>query len=102
MTSTDFHMIQVKGTPLKVILLMIKMQFEEHIFLKVHSNLIHMFFQNERLQQEIVNSILYGFKIMTGLNIVSKRILCFALYATCSRRVLGQIHLLLMAGEIKI
>jgi hypothetical protein len=34
--------------PIQVILLMIKMQFEEHVLLKVHSNLLHMIFQKER------------------------------------------------------
>jgi hypothetical protein len=42
MTSVVFHMIQVKGIPFRVIMLMIKMQFAEHIFFKVHSNHMHM------------------------------------------------------------
>jgi hypothetical protein len=36
------------------------------------------------------------------LNIVSKRMLCFVLYATCLRKAVGQIHLLQVVGEIGI
>uniref|UniRef100_A0A0A9FVX4 Uncharacterized protein n=1 Tax=Arundo donax TaxID=35708 RepID=A0A0A9FVX4_ARUDO len=78
MISIAFHKIQVKGCPFKIILLMIKMQFEEHIFLKVHSNLMHMIFQKGKLEIESVNSLVYGFINMIGLNIASRRILCFA------------------------
>jgi hypothetical protein len=45
---------------------------------------------------------MYGFSTMIGLNIVLRRILGFALYATCSRRVMGQIDLLHKVGEIGI
>jgi hypothetical protein len=37
-----FHMIQVKGYPLQVIMLMIKMLLGEHRFLEGHSNLMLM------------------------------------------------------------
>ena len=79
---------------------MIKMQFEEHILLKVYSNLLHMIFQKERFQARIGDSIIVGCTIMIVLSIVLRRMLCFALYATCLRRVLGQTHLLLMARRI--
>jgi hypothetical protein len=39
---------------------------------------------------------------MTGLNTVLRRMLSFALYANCSRRVLDQTHSLLMVGRIGI
>jgi hypothetical protein len=55
---------------------------------------MHIFFQKEKLEKEIANSILYDFIIMIGLNIASKRTPHFALYATYSRRAMGQIHLL--------
>ena len=59
-------------------------------------------FPKRKLEKDITASILCGFIIMIGLNIVSRRILRFALYATCSRRAMGQIHLLQMIGEIGI
>jgi hypothetical protein len=62
--------------PSKVIILMIKMQFIEHIFLKVCSNHMHMDSQKEELEREIVNSIWYGFINIIGLNIVSKEGFC--------------------------
>jgi hypothetical protein len=37
-----FHMIQVKGCPLQVIMLMIKMLLGEHTFLEGHSSLMLM------------------------------------------------------------
>jgi hypothetical protein len=40
--SVAFHMIQVKDNPLQVTILMIMMQFEDHIFLEVHFNCMHM------------------------------------------------------------
>lgn len=43
---------------------------------------------------EIANSILCSCIIIIGSNIVSRRIQHFAMYATCSRRIMGQIHLL--------
>jgi hypothetical protein len=57
MTSIAFHMIQVKGCPLKIILLMIKMQFVEHILLEVLANLIHMIFHQHTLEANLVDSI---------------------------------------------
>jgi hypothetical protein len=42
MMSTVFHMIQVKDNLLQVTMLMITMQFEEHIFLEVHFNHMHI------------------------------------------------------------
>ena len=82
--SIAFLVIQLKGSPLQVILLMIKMQLEGHIFLMVHTNLIHMNLRKEQLEVESGVSIVYSFTNMIGLNIVSKRKLCFASYATCS------------------
>jgi len=58
--------------PLQVILLMIKMQLEGHIFLMVHTNLIHMNLRKEQLEVESGVSIVYGFTNMIGLNIVKK------------------------------
>ena len=55
-----------------------------------------------KLEKDIAASILCGFIIMIGLNIVSRRILHFAFYAICSTRAMGQIHLLQMVGEIGI
>ena len=55
-----------------------------------------------KLEKDIAASILCGFIIMIGLNIVSRRILHFAFYAICSTREMGQIHLLQMVGEIGI
>ena len=83
-------------------MLMIKIQFEEHIYLKVHSNVMGMIFQKGRSEIEIVTLMWYGFIIIIGLNIVSKRMLCFVLYATCLRKAVGQIHLLQVVGEIGI
>lgn len=101
-----FHKIQVKDRLFKAMMLTIKMQFEEHIFSKVHCNHMHMIFQRGKLGIEIVNSILYGLQIIIGLNIVLKRMPCFALYATCSEitnvRARVQIHSLQMVGEIGI
>ena len=83
---------------MEVIILIIKMQLEEHIFLEGHSNLMHMSFQNEKLGIEIVVSHLYGLPNMIGLNIASRWILCFAFCATCSKerntRAKGRINLL--------
>lgn len=62
----------------KATILTIKMQFKEHIFSKVHCNYTHMLFQREKLGIEIVNSILYGLQIIIDLNIVLKRMSCFA------------------------
>jgi hypothetical protein len=62
--------------------------------LRVHFILMHIFFQKEKLEKEIANSILYGFTSMIGLNIASRRTPNFALYATCSGRAMGHIHLL--------
>ena len=96
--SITFHKIQVKGCLLQVIILMIKMQLEEPIFLEGHSNLMHMSFQNEELVIEIVVSHAYGLPNIIGLNIASRWILCFALSATCSEkkntRAKGRINLL--------
>jgi len=61
------------------------MQFEEHILLKVHSNLLPINSRKGKLEPEIGLSILYGYITITGLNIVSRMMLHFALYATCSR-----------------
>ena len=58
---------------------MIKMQLEEHIF-NINSRLMHIFIQNGELEIEITNSILRGFTSTIVLNIVSRRILSFALY----------------------
>ena len=88
--------------PLKIILLMIKMQFVEHILLKVLANLIYMIFHTETLEAYLVDSVYNGCIIMSGSNIVSRRILHFASYATCSRRAVGQKLLLLMDGIIGI
>ena len=104
--SIAFLVIQLKGSPLQVILLMIKMQLEGHIFLMVHTNLIHMNLRKEQLEVESGVSIVYGFTNMIGLNIVQKRKLCFASYATCSRtnkvRARRQMHLQQRVGTIGI
>ena len=72
MMSVVFHMIQVKDNLLQVNMLMIRMQFEEHIFLEVHFNHMHMNSQIGNLEIEIAILILCGFKIFLGLNIVSR------------------------------
>ena len=59
-------------------------------------------FPKKRFQIGIGDSTIVGCIIMIGLSIVLRRMLCFASYAICSRRVLGQTHLLLMAGRIGI
>ena len=74
--------IQVKGYPLKIIMLMIKMQSVEHILLKVLANFIYMIFHIETLEVYLVDSVYNSCIIMSGLNIVSRRILHFASYAT--------------------
>ena len=100
------NMIPGTGYPLQVILSMIKTQFEEHISLKSHSNLIHMTLRKDQLGVENVHSILCGFIIIVGLNIVSRRNLHFALYVTCSKRkklvVRELMHLLMVVGVIGI
>jgi hypothetical protein len=48
-----FHMTQVKDNLLQVTMLMIMMQFEEHIFLEVHFNHMHMNSQIGKLEIEI-------------------------------------------------
>jgi hypothetical protein len=78
-------MIQVKDNPLQVSMLIIMMQFEEHIFLEVNFSHMHMSSQKGGLEIDNVISILCGFTIFLGLNIVSRKMLCFALYATCSK-----------------
>jgi uncharacterized protein (UPF0261 family) len=42
-------------------------------------------FQKGKLEIEIVHAILYGCTIITGINIVSRRMLSFAFHATCSK-----------------
>ena len=79
MIAVAFHMIQVKGCQFQVILLMIKMQLEGHIFLMVHTNLIHMNLRKEQLEVESGVSIVYGFTNMIGLNIVQKKGSCVLL-----------------------
>ena len=59
-------------------------------------------FPKKRFQIGIGDSTIVGCIIMIGFSIVLRRMLCFASYAICSRRVLGQTHLLLMAGRIGI
>ncbi|XP_034600016.1 uncharacterized protein [Setaria viridis] len=56
-----------------------------HTFLEGHSVLMLMSFQKGKLEIEIIISHLYGLPNMIGLNIASRRILCFALCATCSK-----------------
>ena len=115
MISIVFHKIQVKGCPFKAMLLMIKMQFKEHIFLKVHCNHLHIIFQKEKLGIEIVNSILYGLQHhWLEYSIKKDSVFCFICYlfkdnkckGKCSKitnvRARGQIHLLQMVGEIGI
>jgi hypothetical protein len=97
-------MIQVKDNLLQVTMLMITMQFEEHIFLEVHFNHMHMNSQIGKLEIEI--TILYGLKNFLGLNIVSRKMLHFALCATYSKvkqiRAKGLLHLLQMVEIIGI
>jgi hypothetical protein len=81
---------------------MIKMQFKEHIFGKVHSNLLHMNLRKDKLAPEIVALMLYGFINIIGLNIVSRMMQHFALYASCSKKGERTAHLLLEDGEIGI
>jgi hypothetical protein len=106
MMSVVFHMIQVKDNLLQVNMLMIMMQFEEHIFLEVHFNHMHMNSQIGKLEIEIAILILCGFKIFLGLNIVSRKMLHFALCATYLKvkqiRAKGLLHLLQMVGIIGI
>jgi hypothetical protein len=78
-------MIQVKDNLLQVTMLMITMQFKEHIFLEVHFNHMHMNSQIGKLEIEIVILILCGFKFFLGLNIVSRKMLHFALCVTYSK-----------------
>jgi len=66
-------------------MLMIKMQLEDYMFLEVHSNLLHISFQKEKLEIDIVHALLYGYSNTIGLNIVSRKILCFVFIATCSK-----------------
>jgi hypothetical protein len=87
-------------------MLMIKTQLEEHIFLMVHLNLMHMNFQRGKLELEMVQALLYGCTNIIGLNIVLRRMLYFALFATCSKikktRARGLMHLQFKIGEIGI
>jgi hypothetical protein len=53
MMSVVFHMIQVKENLLQVTMLTITMQLEEHIFLEVHFNHMHMNSQIGKLEIEI-------------------------------------------------
>ena len=65
-----------------------------------------MNFQKGKLEIDIAHAVLYGCTTMIGLNIVSRKMLHFASFATCSKtqitsqRVL--LHLLWKAGEIGI
>ena len=103
MILVDFHLIQGKDNPLQIILSMIKMQFDDLISLKAHTNLMLMNLKVEKLDIGIDNSILYGFINILGLNIVSRRKSHFALCATClQRRKLRNLHLLKVAGELGI
>jgi hypothetical protein len=92
--------------PIASTILMITMQFEEHIFLEVHFNHMDMNSQIGKLEIEIAILILCGFKIFLGLNIVSRKMLHFALCATYSKvkqiRAKGLLHLLQMVGIIGI
>jgi hypothetical protein len=49
---------------------MIKKQFKDHIFGKVHSNILQMNLRKEMLAPEIVALMLYGFINIIGLNII--------------------------------
>jgi hypothetical protein len=104
--SIAFHMIQVKENPLQVTMLMIMLEFEEHIFLEVHFNHMHMNSQIGKLEIGISILILCGFKIFVGLNIVLRKLLYFALCTTYSKakqiRAKGLEHLLQMVGIIGI
>jgi len=64
-------------------MLMIKMQLEDYMFLEVHSNLLHISFQKEKLEIEIVHALLYGYTNTIGLNVVSRRIQDNMLFLTC-------------------
>jgi hypothetical protein len=81
---------------------MIKMYFEEHIFGKVHSNLLHMNLRKEKLALEIVGLMLYSFINIIGLNIIPRMMRHFTLYASCSKKWERTTHLLLEDGEIGI
>jgi hypothetical protein len=58
------------------------MQFKEHIFEKVHSNLLHMNLRKEILALEIVVLMLYGFINIIGLkyNIKNDAVFCFVCF----------------------
>ena len=53
----NFHLIQGKDSPLQIILLMIKMQFDDLISLKAHTNLMLMNLKVEKLDIGIGNSM---------------------------------------------
>jgi hypothetical protein len=104
--SVIFHMIQVKYNLLQVTILMIMMQFEEHIFLEVYFNHMYMNSQIGKLEIMIAILILCGFKIFLGLNVMSKKMLHFALCATYSKekqiRAKGLLYLFQMVGITRI
>ena len=67
---------------------------------------MHITFKKEQLGVENIHSILCGFIIIVGLNMVSRRNFHFALYVTCSKRkklvVRVLMHLLMVVGVIGI
>jgi hypothetical protein len=101
-----FHMIQEKDCPLQAIMSMIKMQFVEHISLKVHADNMITSLNQGILEVKIDILVFFGLRGIVGLSIVSARMLHFASYATCSKRrkarARGQAYLLMVVGEIGI
>lgn len=90
----------MKGSPFNDIMLTIKNQFEEHIFLKNHSNVRDMIFPKKGPEIEITSLMCYCFIYITVLNMVSKRTCVLpCTRATYSGKTAVQIYLLQVVGE---
>lgn len=79
-----------------------QIQFEKHISLKLHSNVMDMIFQKRKMGDRDHWFNMVCFYKYHWLEYSVKKDYVFVLYATCSRNAVKKIHLLQIAGEIGI